>query len=181
MIEEEFHSLVSPILREGGSVACEGEEFREPALDVLRYDYRPVRLNLLPWIGRAASVVITVRQPIDVEFTVEGYVRLRRRMAGAVHGRFPPFSKGSGLAIGLTAIILTPEPIGAQDDGILDAALKTTIRGRVLPLGLIRVNLGQEALAFALARGPGGLFPDPEKLVDGLIPHLRRYVPLLEA
>ena len=70
-------------------------------------------------------------------------------------------------------MILTPEPIGPEDDATLTrilgslSALKT--RTRAVPLGLLRVNLGQEALAFALAPGPDRLFGEPEALADLLL------------
>ncbi len=53
-------------------------------------------------------------------------------------------------------------------------------RTRVVPLGLIRVNLGQEAMSLALTRPPGGLFPEPEAVADALTTRLRRFVPLME-
>ena len=47
-------------------------------------------------------------------------------------------------------------------------------------MGLIRVNLGQEALSFALASGPADIFSEPTALADALTPHFRRFVPLIE-
>lgn len=179
VIEDNFFDLIDPILRGLGAVRDDGEEFRDPPLDVLRYDVRPVRLHRVPFLGRALSVVATVRQPIDVSLATGGYPTLLRRLAMAVNGRYPPWSRG--LAVGLTTIVLTPEPIGPSDDAALQAALTALPRWRSVPLGLIRVNLGQEALSFALTSGPPGLFPEPTALADALTSHLRRFVNPLDA
>ena len=53
-------------------------------------------------------------------------------------------------------------------------------RSRVVPLGLIRINLGQEAMAFQLAGGPDDLYPEPAALADALTARFRRYVPLFD-
>ena len=37
MLEDQFIELIDPLLRAGGSVLEDGEEFREPPLAVLRY------------------------------------------------------------------------------------------------------------------------------------------------
>ena len=54
-------------------------------------------------------------------------------------------------------------------------------RMRVVPFGLIRINLGQEAMALAINASPDDLFPEPGRLADALCEHLRRYVPLIES
>jgi hypothetical protein len=206
MIEDQFFEKIDPILKSAGCVAERGEEFRTPPLDVLRYYLRPVRLSWLPLLGRASSVVAVVRQPVDAGFRPDEYHRFLTRLALAVNGRFPPWSRGrtswrrvwrglwtrrgggtravnGGLVIGLTALILTPEPIGPEDDATLGqilgglSAIRT--RTRVVPLGLLRVNLGQEAFAYALASGPAGLFTESEALAEAFSVHFRRFVPLL--
>ena len=59
-------------------------------------------------------------------------------------------------------MVLTPEPIGPSDDAILRDVLEVKLkRMRVVPFGLIRVNLGQEAIALAIHSSPDGLFPEP--------------------
>ena len=63
---------------------------------------------------------------------------------------------------------------------LLPTALVGLSRMRSVPLGLIRLNLGQEAMAFALAAGPAGLFPEPVALADALTKHFRRFVPAWE-
>ena len=174
MIDAEFLEHLDEILRPLGSRPDEGEAFRDPPLDVLRYDVRPVRLHRVPILGRALAVVATVRQPVDVALATGGYSKLLRRLAMAINGRYPPWP--CGVTVGLTAIVLTPEPIQPGDDALLQAALRSIPRMRSVPLGLLRVNLGQEGLAFALTTGPPGLFPEPIALADGLSPHLRRFV-----
>jgi len=178
VIEDDFWERINPVLKGLGATQDDGEEFREPPLDVLRYDVRPVRLHRVPLLGRALGVVATVRQPMDVALTDGGYGTLLRRLAMAVNGRYPPWPRG--LTVGLTAIVLTPEPIGPGDDAALQAALAASPRMRAVPLGLLRVNLGQEAMAFALTAGPPGLFPEGEALADALTPHFRRFVGLLD-
>jgi hypothetical protein len=194
MLEERLYEIIDPALHSAGAVVEEGEEYRSPPLDVLRYYRRPVRLHWVPLLGRASSVVAVARQPVDVAFRPDDYRTFLTRLAMAVNGRFPPWSwnrpgrgaAGSGgLVVGLTALILTPEPIGPEDDATLARVLgefsARRARTRAVPLGVLRVNLGQEALAFALAPGPDRLFPEPEDLADILSLHLRRFVPLLEA
>ncbi|HEX8200322.1 MAG TPA: hypothetical protein VF590_07535 [Isosphaeraceae bacterium] len=180
MIDEDLFARIDPVLRTLGSVPDVGEEFREPPLDILRYYRRPVRLSWLPVLGRASSVVAVVRQPRDVGFSSDGYRRLLNRLALAASGRYPPWGTGGSVLV-LTVIVLTPEPIAPDDDatmrGILGGPART--RTRAVPLALIRLNLGQEAMAYALATGPEGLFPEPEALADALTPHFRRFVPVL--
>lgn len=53
-------------------------------------------------------------------------------------------------------------------------------RMRVVPFGLIRINLGQEAVALAINSSSDGLFTEPTLVADTLCEHFRRYVPLME-
>ena len=178
MVEDKFFELIEPILREMGSVREDGESFREPSLDVLGYYPRRVKLGWIPILGRALGVVMVARQPVDVEGTRAGYLRLLTRMAMAANGRFSP---RHGLVVGLTAIVLTPEPIATGDDAMLREVLDGKLRRmRVVPFGLFRVNLGQEAMAMAINESPDGLFPEPGRIADSLCEHLRRYVPFIE-
>lgn len=185
MTEDAFFELIDPVLRDMQSVPEDGEEFLRPPLDVLRYHRRPVRLGWVPWFGRGLSVLAVVRQPVDIGLNAGDYRRFLTRLAMAANGRFPPWGKGrhpKGLVLGLTAIVFTPEPIGPEDDAVLADVLAgaPATRQRAVPLGVIRVNLGQEALAFALASGPEGVFREGIAVVDALTPHLRRYVPLID-
>jgi hypothetical protein len=178
MLEDRFIELIEPVLRAGGSASDFGEEFREPPLDVLRYYRRALRLFRLPLFGRAQSIVMVVRQPVDIEGTKAGYERLVKRMARAASGRYPPWR---GPVAGLTALVLTPEPIGSGDDAMLRDALATKLRRmRVVPFALFRLNLGQEAMAMAIHTDPDGLFSEPGRLADALCSEFRRFVPLIE-
>jgi hypothetical protein len=178
MIEDQLFDRIDPLLRSLGATLEAGEAFRSPALDVLRYYRRPVKLGLIPFLSRGLSVVSVVRQPMDVGLGDGDYTRLLRHVAMATSARFPPWK---GFVIGLTCLVLTPEPIGPGDDTVLGRVLDASLRKyRVVPFGLFRVNLGQEALSFALRASPDGLFPEPERLADALSEHLRRFVPLLE-
>ena len=113
--------LIDPVIRAGGLVLEIGEEFREPPLDVLRYYHRSVSMNWVPIVGKAHSVVAIVQQPVDIDGSKAGQERVLTRLAMAVNGRFPPWR---GLVIGLTAVVLTPEPIGPGDDAILRRCLR---------------------------------------------------------
>ncbi len=178
MIEDHLMELIDPLLREAGSTLEEGEEFRDPPLDVLRFYRRVVRLSRLPLIGKSQSVVVVARQPVDVDGTRAAYERLLMRLAMAANGRFPPWR---GLVIGLTALVLTPEPIVAGDDAMLREVLGIKLRKmRVVPFGLLRINLGQEAMALALQADPDGRFTEPVQLADALCERFRRFVPLIE-
>jgi hypothetical protein len=179
MIEDDLFTVLDDVLNPLGSSEEDGEEYREPAIDVLRFYRRPVRLHWLPWIGRAWSVVAVVRQPIDVGFK-EGYPTLLDRVARATHSRFTPGRDGRWGMIGLTMVVLTPEPIGPDDDATLQKTLAPGRRTRVVPLGLIRLNLGQEAMAMALTTSPDDLFPEPVALADVLTTKFRRFVSLME-
>jgi hypothetical protein len=178
MLEDQFLDLIDPLLRAGGAVLEEGEEFLEPPLVVLRYYLRRVRLNALPIVGRAHSVVAIVRQPVDTDGSQAGQARFVTRLAMAANGRFPPWR---GLVIGLTALVLTPEPIGPGDDAVLREVLDIKLkRMRAVPFGLIRINLGQEAIALAINTSPDELFTEPTLVADALCETFRRYVPLVE-
>lgn len=183
MIEDDLFAILDPLTRASDLVPEEGEDYREPPLDVLRYYRRPVRLHWFPWLGRGLSVVAVVRQPIDIGLSVADYRRFLTRAAMAVNGRFPPWQRRGtrGLVIGMTLVVLTPEPIGPEDDGILGQVLGSLGRTRVVPFGVIRINLGQEAIAFALASSADQLFPEPILLADALTERLRRFVPLMES
>jgi hypothetical protein len=177
MIEDRLIELIDPLLRENGCVIDEGEEFREPPLDVLRYYHRRVRLGRLPFFGKSLSVIMVVRQPIDIDGSRADYERFLTRVAMAANGRFPPWR---GLVIGLTVLMLTPEPIGPGDDALLGDVLAVKLRRmRVVPFGLLRINLGQEAIALAISKDPDGLFSEPGRLADALCDQFRRYVPLV--
>ncbi len=178
MIEDQLIELVEAPLEQVGSKFHGGEEFRDPPLDVLRYYRRMVRVGRTPLLGRAQSVVLLARQPVDIEGTRPSYERFLTRMAMAVNGRFPPWR---GLSIGLYSLVLTPEPIVPGDDEMLRAVLALKLRRmRVVPLGLYRINLGQEALSLAMQSDPTGAFTEGGILAELLCERFRRFVPLIE-
>lgn len=176
MTEDDLFEILDPVLSTLGAVVTGGDSYEQPPLEVLRYYTRPVRLSWIPVVGRALSVVVVARQPIDVGMTEEGCRTLLRRLSMAVNDRFPPWK---ALSVGLTVLVLSPEPIQPDDDAAVQKALGSRSRMRAVPLALFRVNLGQEALAMALAQGPDGLFAEPEAVADALTSRCRRFVPLL--
>ncbi|WP_435017729.1 hypothetical protein TA3x_005349 [Tundrisphaera sp. TA3] len=180
MLEESFFDHIDPVLAPLGFLPEDGEEFRDPPLDVLRYYRRPVRLHWLPLLGRSQSVVAVARQPVDIGVAGKpggDLAAFLGRACEAADGRFPPGRAYGWGSLGLTVVMLTPEPIGAGDDEALEKALAARRRSRAIPFGLIRVNLGQEAMAYRIIEGPGGLFPEPAALVDALTSRFRRLVP----
>ncbi len=180
MIDTDLFDLIDPVLEGLGAKPEDGEDYRDPPLDVLRYYRRPVRLGLIPIIGQATSVVAVIRQPIDIGFSASSYQKLLGRLAGAVNRRFPPWPIGRGISIGLVAVVLTPEPIRPDDEAILKTSFVGLARHRAIPLGVIRLNLGQEAMAAALTNSPDDLFPDAEQIALKLAERLRRFLPLWE-
>jgi hypothetical protein len=181
MLDDDLLAQLDRTLRPLGHAPEPGDAFDAPALNVLRYYRRPLRLHWLPGLGRALSLVAVVRQPMDLPFTAPACTTLLDRLSRAINTRFPPFARRSGLAVGLTTVVLTPEPIRPEDDAILASGLARPSRSRCVPLGLLRANLGQEAVAFALTRSPDGLYPEPQAVADSLCETLRRFVPLIDA
>jgi len=156
-----------------------GDELLEPPLELLSYYTRSVRISALPILGRGLSVVALVRQPIDI--SIANYAPLMERLARVINTRFPPVRAGRGLTLGFTAVVTTPEPIQPEDDASLEKALSMSeVRNRAVPLGIFRVNLGQEAVSFSLRRGPENLFPEPDALADAFSIRLRRFTKLME-
>lgn len=158
----------------------DGEEFREPSLEILAYHARAVRLNRWPWLGRASSVVALAREPDDFDDHAKGLSNHLRRVANATNARFGPWR--SGPTIGLTVVSIARTPIVPGEERLLAQTLAQKIpRSRVIPLGLFRVEPEREALSFSLVRGPAGLFKEPEILADVLSEKLRRFVSNIDA
>ena len=86
-------------------------------------------------------------------------------MAKAASSRFPPWQ---GLVIGLTALVLTAEPVGPGDEAILERVPWASRSGSSASSrsDSSRINLGQEAVAWALRSSPDQLFPEPVRLAD---------------
>jgi hypothetical protein len=179
VIQDRLFDLIDAAVLPLGARPEPGDDLGTPPLEVLRYYRRKVRLSWIPLLGQSQSVLAVVRQPRDIAFSQSGYAMLLLRLAGAASGRFPPWK---GLSLGLTTLVITPEPLAPGQDEVIARVLETSLRRfRTVALGLLRVNLGQEAITFALRGVPGGLFPEPAALADGLSEHLRRFVPLFES
>jgi hypothetical protein len=178
VIQDRLLELIDAAILPSGARPEPGDEFGTPPLEVLRYYRRKVHLSWMPLLGQAQSVLAVVHQPQDIAFSQAGYAGLLLRLARAASNRFPPWN---GLSLGLTTLVITPEPLAPGEEEVLARVLETSLRRyRSVALGLLRVNLGQEAIVFALRTAPGGFFPEPLALADGLSEHLRRFVPLFE-
>ena len=181
MTEDRFFDLIEPVLTNESAKFEDGEEVKDPPLDVLRYAVRKVRLSWFPLLGNALSVTAIVRQPVDLGSSSTDHGRLLARLARSVNTRFPPWK---GPVVGMTAVVLTPEPIGPGDEENIRKALDDSVRilkrMRVVPFGLLRVNPGQEAVAFSLNASPGQIFSEPHRLADVLSEHLGRFVSLID-
>jgi hypothetical protein len=179
VIQDRLFELIDAAVLPSGARPDPGEDIPSLPMEVLRYYRRKVRWSRTPILGQGQSILAVVRQPQDIAFSQSGYVALLRRLAGAASGRFPPWG---GLSLGLTTLAITPELLAPGEDEILAKVLLTSLRRyRTVALGLLRVNLGQEAVTFALRKAPGGLFPEPLALADSLSEHLQRFVPLFES
>ena len=132
----------------------------------------------MPILGRAHSVVMVVRQPVDIDGSTAGYERLLTRLAMAANGRFPPWR---GLVIGLTALVLTPEPIAPGDDAMLREVLERQAAadaGRAVRLDPHQPRpRGDRAGGQLQPRRP---LHRAGRLADALCEHFRRFVPLIE-
>jgi hypothetical protein len=181
MLEDDLLAVLDQVLGPLGSTPEDGASFMQPSLALLRSYARDVRVGRLPILGWAQNVVAVVRQPVDLSFSPSGYRTLLERVATVINDRYPPWPRGRGLSLGLTTLVLTPEPIAPDNEGTLQAGRSLPARFRAVPLGLFRLNLGQEAMASALAAGPAGAFREPVIIAETLASRLKRYVPLIES
>ncbi len=178
MIESDLLEIVDRALLAAGAILEEGEAFSTPRLEIVRYYRKPERLSPIPIVGRALQVVAVVRQPGDLVGDRGGLRTLLGRLAMAVNGRYPP---RAAWVVGLLPLFLTAEPITPEDDALTrDSTAITLPPRRVLLTGLFRLNLGQEAMSFAVTRGDDNPFALAETIADALAPNLRRFVPLVE-
>ncbi len=180
MIDDELLAVLEATLSPLGFLTEDGEEFRDPPLDVLRYYRRPVQLHWLPLLGQSQAVVAVVRQPVDLAGTEAGCRQLLDRLAPRGQHPLPP-ELGPRLRQHRPDH-RRPDPRADQRRRRRHARRRPEgdLRSRVVPLALVRLNLGQEAMSFQLAGGPDGLFPEPVALVDALTGKFRRFVPTLE-
>lgn len=180
MTEDDFRDWLDSLLRPLEFVVENGAESQNPKIDILGYYVRRIRISPIPILGRGLSVVAVCRTPEDVSRAANGCYSIIERLGIVANSQFPPIRKGRGLTVGITAIVLTDSPITASDDTVLAEALNPVPKTRVVPLGIIRVNLEQEAVGFALKRGPEGLFPETDVLTTAFTERFRRFLPLVE-
>lgn len=180
MLDVDLLAQLDGVLRPLGHVPEPGDVFETPLLSVSRYYRRSVRLDWMPVVGRALGLVAVVREPADLPFSARSCRVLLERLSRAINTRFPPLWKRSGLAVGLTVVVLTSEPIRPEEDEVLSGGLARPARSRCVPLGLFRVNLEQEAVAWGLAGTPGDLYPEPLAIAEALGETLCRFVPPID-
>lgn len=181
MTHEAFIDQLSQVLEPLSMTIQNGEAFPNPPLDVIRYYARKVKLHWFPVLGQAVSVVAVVRQPPDLSSEPVSIRELVNRVSLAVNGRYPPWpSGGPGFVVGLTTLILGTEPIGPEDEHRLSLSMPADRKHRIVPLGLFRINLEQNAMSFAIGPTPVDIFPEPILLGDGLSPVLGRFMPPLD-
>jgi hypothetical protein len=99
-------------------------------------------------------------------------------LAKAANGRFPPWKDKRPGAILLIAVQLTPEPIKDSDEERLKSVLGHWTGTRVVPASLVRINLGQGAMASILAEGLPRDLPEIGRLLDGWSASFPRFVPM---
>lgn len=172
MLQEDLFAELESSLSGIALTWNEGMEFESPALSVLRVGTRATRLSWMPWIGRSMSVVLVARQPLDLGLSATR--TLVDRLCLVAEHLCP---RRRAFSVIVTAAVITPEPIGDQDESQLEQALRVAGARRSFPIGLFRINLGQEAFAFSLRKTPSNLFPEPMLLADALSTRLKRYVP----
>ena len=155
MIEDGLFALIDPVMKDLGAIPDAGEDYREPPLDILRYYVRGVRLHWVPFFGWGLSVVAVLRQPIDLAFTPDASRTLLSRLGAAVDARFPPLGPGrhpKGLALGITAVVLTPEPIGPGDDDVMTKGHRTAWPALATAGGAARTAADQSRSGSSLLR-----------------------------
>ena len=170
---DELHDLIDRTLEPWTFQTETGEDYKTPPLDVRRYSFRRVRVSWIPWLGRGGAVVALIRQPSDLKSEPRDHHRLLERVARVVTTRFPP---SMGSVLGLVVIVLTAEPIAPDEEERLKEVNFNLPRSRVVPLGLIRLNLVQEAMASAHRDGPAGLFPESGALAEALSRRFGRFL-----
>jgi len=177
MLTDEFLEHVDSTLRPLGGRKSEGLAFEQPPLVIEQAHWRQVRTSWLPWLGLTQSITLVVQQPSDLPFHESGMRQFWERLS-LVASAQATLRKGPGIA--LTAIQLTSDRLEPNDSAMLERTLQPVARQRAIPLGVFRVNLQQGIFSYAIRRGPGGLFPEPELLADEFCKHLGQFVPLLD-
>lgn len=169
--------MLDVLLRRDACVRSAGDEYQDPPLEVAAYYPKSVRLHWLPWVGRGLSLTAVVRRLAPCPFDPDACTGLIRQVDSAARRRFPAWRYGP--ALGLTLMEVTDQPIEPGDDSVLQKVLERPVRTRSVPLGLFRLNLEQEAMAFALRNVAGDEFAQPKVVAEALSERFRRYVSLL--
>ncbi len=175
MNEDDFVDLLDKVLEDPARTLGSGVARARPAVEVLRYYVRSIRLGPLPFFGKGLSLVALVRLPDDLLGTKGRHRALLRRVAEVSNARYPP---RRAFSIALSVVIVTPEPIVPDDDLRLADELRDEPRLRCVSLGLFLMNLKDETMAFAIRKNSEGLLGEPAQLVDALTPRFRQFVPL---
>jgi hypothetical protein len=170
---EELKTIVRTILEPLGGRTEGAIAYERPELVVEWSQARAVRLSRIPWLGCAQSLVLLVRDPADLPFGEPGLRSLWGRLSDVAAARLP---MRAGPTIALTAVVLAADPLRPEDTAVLERTLRPVPRQRVVPLGIFRVDLERQAFAYALRRGPQGLFLEPELLAEALSRSLRQFV-----
>ena len=179
MIEDDLWDSLDDALKELKRIREPGLEFTDPSLEILGFYQGAERLNSLPWIGRRLSATVVARQPLSLSLKNRAdYRAFIRRLALVTRGRFSPWKWDRGPVLTLAVVCLTAEPIEADDDQILAEILNHQDRRAAVIMGIIRLNLAQEAMAAALKQPPGDRFNDAATIAETLSTKFRRFVPL---
>jgi hypothetical protein len=178
MTEEDFLEDWNVWLKANDWSPDPGETYAEPPLEVLAYASRPIRLSRLPVFGRGLAVIAVSRHPIDLMSDSSGLRMWVERVGKAVNGLHPPWKSRRPGAILLTAIQLTPEPIRSEDEERFKPVLGHWTGTRVVPAAIVRINLGQHAMASMMAEGLPRDMPELGELIDSWASVFHRFVPL---
>ena len=170
-------TLLETILEPLGGRLGPGIHYEQPALEIERMLARKVRLDWVPWLGNSQSLTIVAHQPADITFTDVGLRELWGRLA-LIASVQAPLRKGPSIA--LTAVILANDLLQPDDTQVLERTLLPVARQRTIPLGIFWVDLKQGAFAYALRRGPAGLFPEAERIADEFSRKFRQFARQLD-
>ncbi|MBI1322723.1 hypothetical protein GC170_06010 [bacterium] len=178
MTEDDFLSTWSTWQKAHSWSPDPGEVYAEPPLEILGYATKPVRLSRVPVFGRGLAVVAITRHPVDLMSDAVGLQAWVERIGKAVNGLHPPWKSRRPGAVLLTAVQLTPEPIRGEDEERFKAALGHWTGTRVVPAAIVRINLGQHAMASMMAEGLPRDMPELGELIDIWAGDFHRFVPM---
>lgn len=178
MIENDFLEQWQQWLKDHQWFMEDGEEFSQPPLEVLAFGVKPIRLSRLPLFGRGYAVVALTRHPIDLKSDEIGLKSWVERLSKAINGRILPWKTWRPGAVLMIAVQLTPEPIKGEEEERFKKVLGHWTGTRVVPAGIVRVNLGQMAMSSLMADGLTRDLPELAKLIDTWSNQFQRFVPM---